>query len=172
MKKLSTPLKPSDIARLHAGEEILLSGTLYTARDQAHARLTTLLKSGRRAPFNIKEAVVYYVGPTPERKGEVIGSCGPTTAARMDHFTPCLMAKGLKVMIGKGKRGPDVVKAIKKYKGVYFAALGGCGALLRKKVRAKKLIAYKDLGPEAIYKLTVRDFPLIVACDCRGRQIF
>ncbi len=172
MKCLHTPLKASEIAHLRCGEEVLLSGTLYSARDQAHRRLIDSLKKRRKIPFNLKEAAVYYVGPAPPRKGEVIGACGPTTSGRMDSFTPYLMSKGLRVMIGKGRRNPEVVKAIKKYKGVYFSTLGGCGALLREKVTDSRLIAYKDLGPEAVYKITVEDFPLIVACDSKGRNIF
>jgi len=160
------------INTLKAGQEIILSGTIYTARDQAHKRLTETIKSGRRLPIELKGAIIYYCGPTQTPKGKIIGSCGPTTSSRMDAFTPLLLAKGLKVMIGKGARSKEVKEAIKKYKGIYFVTYAGCGALLSKFVKKAKIAAYSDLGPEAILKLEVKDFPLIVAIDANGRSIY
>ena len=163
MKKLNT---------LKVGQQINFSGAIYTARDQAHKRLAEAIKAGKRLPFELKGAIIYYCGPTKTPKGKVIGSCGPTTSSRMDGFTPLLLAKGLSGMIGKGARSQEVRDAIKKYKGVYFLTYAGCGALLSKYVLQAKTIAYRDLGPEAIVKLEVKDFPLIVAIDASGRSIF
>lgn len=163
MKKLNT---------LKAGQQILFSGTIYTARDQAHKRMVEAIKSGRRLPFELKGAIIYYCGPTQTPKGKIIGSCGPTTSSRMDEFTPFLLAKGLSGMIGKGARSKEVRDAIKKHKGVYFITYAGCGALLSKYVKQAKTIAYRDLGPEAIAKLEVRDFPLIVAIDANGGCVY
>ncbi|HTZ11095.1 MAG TPA: FumA C-terminus/TtdB family hydratase beta subunit [Candidatus Margulisiibacteriota bacterium] len=160
------------IERLKAGEEIKFSGILYTARDQAHKRLVEALKNGKKLPINLKEAFIYYCGPTKSRPGKAIGSCGPTTSARMDKFTPELLKHGLSAMIGKGARSQEVVKAIKRCRGVYFLTLAGCGALLSKYIRRISLAAYKDLGPEAIYRLEVKDFPLIVGVDSRGRSVY
>lgn len=158
--------------KLKAGDEILLSGVIYTARDQAHRRLVEALRCGKKLPFNVKGKVIYYCGPTRTPKGKVIGSCGPTTSSRMDAFTPALLKAGISGMIGKGRRSPEVRRAIKKYKGVYFLTHAGCGALLSQFVTSKTLVAYKDLGPEAIYQLTVKDFPLMVGLDSRGRSIY
>lgn len=163
MKKIST---------LKIGQEISFSGTIYTARDQAHKRMVEAIKAGKRLPFEIKGAIIYYCGPTQTPKGKIIGSCGPTTSSRMDEFTPLLLAKGLRGMIGKGKRSKEVRDAIKKHKGVYFVTYAGCGALLSRYVKSVKKIAYFDLGPEAISKLEVKDFPLIVAIDANGRSIY
>jgi len=163
MKKIST---------LKIGQEISFSGTIYTARDQAHKRMVEAIKAGKRLPFEIKDAIIYYCGPTQTPKGKIIGSCGPTTSLRMDEFTPLLLAKGLRGMIGKGKRSKEVRDAIKKHKGVYFVTYAGCGALLSRYVKSVKKIAYFDLGPEAISKLEVKDFPLIVAIDANGRSIY
>jgi len=157
MRKIHTPLDKKTIASLKVGDEVLLSGTVYTARDQAHKR---------GLKINLKQAVLYYCGPT---KG---GSAGPTTSSRMDNFTPGLLRKGLRVMIGKGERSREVKKAIKKYQAVYFIAPAGCGALLGKCIKKKKIIAYPDLGPEAIHKFEVKDFPLMVAIDYKGRDIY
>jgi fumarate hydratase subunit beta len=161
-----------NIDTLKAGQEIFLSGTIYTARDQAHKRLVQAIKRGKRLPFELKEAIIYYCGPTQTPKGKVIGSCGPTTSSRMDEFTPLLLKEGLKGMIGKGGRASEVKNAIKKNKGVYFITYAGCGALLSKYVKKARTIAYADLGPEAICKLEVKDFPLIVAIDASGRSIY
>ncbi len=157
---------------LKAGEELLFTGTLYTARDQAHKRLVAAIKKGRRPPMPMKGAIIYYCGPTKTPPGKIIGSCGPTTSARLDEFTPVLLKAGLKGMIGKGRRAKEVIAVIKKYKGVYFLTYAGCGALLSKYVKSVKPVAYKELGPEAIYKLEVKNFPLIVAIDEKGRSIY
>ncbi|MFA4843226.1 MAG: FumA C-terminus/TtdB family hydratase beta subunit [Candidatus Omnitrophota bacterium] len=157
---------------LKTGNEILFSGIIYTARDQAHKRLVEAIKKRKELPFNLKGAIIYYCGPTAAAKGKIIGSCGPTTSSRMDAFAPILLRAGLIGMIGKGGRSPEVIAAIRKYKGVYFLTYAGCGALLARYVRSKKLVAYPDLGPEAIYRLEVKDFPLIVAIDARGRDIY
>jgi len=163
MKKLNS---------LKAGQQIFFSGTIYTARDQAHKRMVEAIKTGKRLPFELKGAIIYYCGPTQTPKGKVIGSCGPTTSSRMDEFTPLLLVKGLSGMIGKGGRSKEVREAIKKHKGVYFITYAGCGALLSKYVKQAKTIAYRDLGPEAIVKLEVKDFPLIVAIDAKGGCIY
>lgn len=170
MKKIKTPLK--NIEKLKAGEEVLLSGTLYTARDQAHLRLIKLIEENKKLPFDIKGQVMYYVGPTPARPGAVIGSAGPTTSYRMDLLTIPLLKLGLKGMIGKGKRSKEVVDAIKKYKAVYFAALGGAAALLSQKITASEVIAFEDLGTEAIRKLEVIEFPLVVINDTIGNDYY
>jgi len=163
MKKMNT---------LKVGQELFFSGIIYTARDQAHKRLAEAIKAGKRLPIELKGAIIYYCGPTQTPKGKVIGSCGPTTSSRMDEFTPLLLKSGLKGMIGKGNRSQEVKKAIKKYKGIYFVTYAGCGALLNKYVKNVKKIAYGDLGPEAILKLEVKDFPLIVAIDVNGRSVY
>ncbi|MFC1645902.1 FumA C-terminus/TtdB family hydratase beta subunit [Candidatus Omnitrophota bacterium] len=168
MKKLVTPLKKEQIANLRVGDEVLLTGTIYTARDQAHKRLANT----SRLPLNLRDQIIYYCGPTNTPKGKVIGSCGPTTSSRMDKFTPKLLKAGLRAMIGKGSRSKDVIKAIKKHRAVYFLAPAGCGALLANKVKKAKVVAYKDLGPEAIRRLEIKDFPLIVAIDSKGRSIY
>lgn len=172
VKRINTPLNKKEIESLKTGEEILLSGTVYTARDQAHKRLVEAIKKGRRLPMDLKGKIIYYCGPTRTPKGKTIGSCGPTTSSRMDEFTPLLLRHGLSGMIGKGNRCQDVTKAIKKYKAVYFLAFAGCGALLSKYVKKVKPVAYQELGPEAIYELKVRDFPLIVGIDTKGRNIY
>jgi fumarate hydratase subunit beta len=172
MKKINTPLEKRQIASLKAGEEILLSGTIYTARDQAHKRLVEAIKRRQKLPIKLKGAVIYYCGPTKTPPAKVIGSCGPTTSARMDAFTPALLQAGLKGMIGKGARSQEVVREVKRSKAVYFLAYAGCGALLSKYVASARPIAYKDLGPEAIYRLEVKELPLVVAIDSRGRNIY
>lgn len=171
-RKIIFPCSGQELVSLKAGDEVLASGIIYTARDQAHKRVDEALKAGKKIPFDLKQAVIYYCGPTRNAPGKVIGSCGPTTSRRMDPFTPFLMSKGLRVMIGKGDRSPDVRKAIKKHKGVYFLALAGLGALIAGSVRKKRIVAYKELGPEAIYKLEIRDLPLIVGIDSRGRSVY
>jgi len=157
---------------LKVGQEIKFSGIIYTARDQAHKRLAEAIKKGKKLPINLAGAIIYYCGPTQTPKGKVIGSCGPTTSSRMDEFTPALLKAGLKGMIGKGFRSKEVIAAIKKHKAVYFLALAGCGALIAQYVRKATPVAYKDLGPEAIYKLEVKDFPLIVGIDSWGNNIY
>lgn len=157
---------------LKVGEEIFFTGTIYTARDQAHKRLVEAIKNKKKLPIDLKDAIIYYCGPTKTPKGRTIGSCGPTTSSRMDEFTPILLKAGIKGMIGKGARSKNVIEAIKKYKGIYFLTFAGCGALLSRFVKRAKIFAYKDFGPESIYKLEVKDFPLIVAVDSKGRNIY
>lgn len=170
--KLTAPLSKADAAKLRAGDTVLLSGTIYTARDAAHKRLCALAAEGKPLPFAIEDAVVYYAGPTPARPGGVIGSVGPTTSYRMDAYAPTLMDMGLTGMIGKGKRSPEVVESMKKNGAVYFGAIGGAGALLSQQVQKAELIAYEDLGAEAIRKLTVVDFPAVVVIDCEGNNLY
>lgn len=166
--KISPPLSEPLLHNLKVGDKVLISGTIYTARDAAHKRMSESVK----IPFDLKGQIIYYCGPSPARPGKVIGSAGPTTASRMDACTPELLKRGLKGMIGKGGRGKEIVRACKKYKALYFVATGGAGALLSKKIKRAKIIAYPELGAEAVYKLEVEDFPVIVAIDCRGRNIF
>lgn len=170
--RISTPLTKDIRSRLKAGDEVLLTGTILTARDAAHKRLCDIIKKGKKPPINFKDAVIYYTGPTPARPGRPIGSCGPTTSSRMDAFTPQLIGLGLGAMIGKSDRSQDVIDSMKKHKCVYFLAIGGAGALLATKVRSAKIILYQDLGPEAVYKLEVKDFPLLVGIDSKGRNIY
>jgi len=172
MINITTPLKEDVRKRLRAGDEVLLNGTILTARDAAHKRLFDLIRKGKPLPLNLKDSVVYYCGPTPARPGRPIGSCGPTTSSRMDDFTPVLMELGLGGMIGKGDRSDEVIAAIKKYKCIYFVAGGGLGALLSTRVKSSKVILFNDLGPEAVYKLEVRDFPLIVGIDSKGNNVY
>ncbi len=174
MKIISIPLKKSEIKNLKAGDEVLLNGIIYTARDQAHKRLVKDLGKGegKEIPFNIKGAVIYYCGPTARPKGNVIGSCGPTTSSRMDEFTPLLIKKGLTGMIGKGRRSKEIISAIKKHKAVYFRASAGCGALLSQYVISNRVVAFEDLGPEAICRLEVKNFPLMVGIDAKGKDIY
>ena len=157
---------------LKAGEKFIFTGILYTARDQAHKRLTEAISKGRKLPIDLKGQIIYYCGPTKTPRGKTIGSCGPTTSSRMDEFTPTLLKAGLKGIIGKGNRSKEVIAAIKKYKAVYFLTYAGCGALLSKYIKKVTPIAYKDLGPEKILKLEVKDFPLIVAIDTKGNNIY
>jgi fumarate hydratase subunit beta len=168
MKKISTPLTEDQIKSLKAGEPVLLSGILFTARDQAHKRL--IEKRGQA--HLLKGQIIYYCGPTATPKGKAIGSCGPTTSSRMDPFTPTLLRAGVKGMIGKGGRSQEVQAAIKKYRAVYFLAFAGCGALISKYVRKASPVAFKELGPEAIYKLEVKDLPLIVGIDAKGKSVY
>ncbi|MFH1440763.1 MAG: FumA C-terminus/TtdB family hydratase beta subunit [Candidatus Omnitrophota bacterium] len=172
MKKLNIPLDKKEIESLKAGDEILLSGLIYTARDQAHKRLAEAISKGDKLPVDLKGKVFYYCGPAKTPKGKIIGSCGPTTSSRMDEFTPAMLKAGLAAMIGKGARSKEVVKAIKKYKAVYFLAYAGCGALLSTYVTKANPIVYLDLGPEAIYELEVKDFPVIVGIDSIGKNIY
>jgi fumarate hydratase subunit beta len=171
MKRIQAPLDEKTITVLKAGDEVLLSGTILTARDQAHLKLCKMLEEKKELPVDLQRQVVYYCGPTPPGS-RVIGSCGPTTSGRMDSFTPALLEVGMKGMIGKGKRSPEVTAAVKKNKAVYFVAPAGAGAYLSEKVTASDVIAFKELGAEAIYRLEVKDFPLIVAIDCEGTDIY
>ncbi len=172
VKKITTPLTDDVVRGLKAGDTVLLSGKIYTARDLAHKRLVEALAKGEALPFEIKGAVIYYVGPSPAKPGRVIGACGPTTSYRMDSYTPTLMEAGLKGMIGKGNRSPAVIEALKRFCGVYFAAVGGAAALLAQRVKGAKVIAYEDLGPEALQELLVEDFPAIVVNDCYGADLY
>ena len=162
MRKIFLPLTKDIIKTLKPGELVLLTGPVLTARDAAHKKLTDTLKRLKKIPVSLKGETIYYTGHTPNRKGRVIGSCGPTTSSRMDPFTPLLLRHGLLGMIGKGERSKEVNVAIKKYKAVYFITIGGAGAYLSEKVKTAKVIAYKELGPEAVYRLIVKDFPVIV----------
>jgi len=170
--RLKTPLTDEDVGKLKIGDRILLNGVIYTGRDAAHKRLSDLLKEGKELPFDIRGQIIYYVGPTPARPGQVFGSAGPTTSYRMDAYAPALIEKGLKGMIGKGMRSDAVKEAIKKHQAVYFAATGGAGALLAKKVKKAEVVAYEDLGPEAIRRLEVEDLPVIVINDVRGNDLY
>jgi len=172
VKKLRPPLTEADARSLRAGEEVLITGVVYTARDMAHKRLCQSIEAGRQLPFELEGAVIYFVGPTPARPGRVIGAAGPTTSSRMDAFSPKLIAHGLRAMIGKGYRGSEVRDALKKYGAVHLSAIGGAGALLSKHIVSAEVIAYEDLGTEAIRKLQVVDFPAIVAYDCYGNSVY
>ncbi len=170
--RLSAPFNKDDIKDLKAGDKVLLSGTIYTARDAAHKRMAECLEKNGSLPFDVRGNVIYYLGPSPARPGQVIGSAGPTTAGRMDKYTPDLIKLGLIGMIGKGRRSKEVIDSIKEYGAVYFAATGGAGALLSKCIKSSEILSYEDLGTEAIRKLTVEDLPLIVAVDPEGRDIY
>ncbi len=172
VKHLQTPLSEEVIAGLKTGDRVLLSGVVYTARDAAHKRLVTLIKEGKNLPFDIEGQIIYYVGPAPAPPGRPIGAAGPTTSSRMDPYAPILLAHGLKGMIGKGKRSREVIEAIKRFKGIYFIAPGGAGALLALCVRQAEVIAYPELGAEAVYKLVVKDLPLFVGNDIYGNDIY
>jgi fumarate hydratase subunit beta len=170
--RLKTPLSDEDVESLKIGDRVLISGIVYTGRDAAHKRLFDLLREGKDLPFNIKGQVIYYVGPTPSKPGQIFGSAGPTTSYRMDAYSPSLIERGLKGMIGKGMRSDAVKEAMKKYKAVYFAATGGTGALLAKRIKKAHVVAYDDLGPEAIRMLEVEDFPVIVVNDVKGNDLY
>lgn len=172
IRKITTPLKDKVIEQLKAGEKVFLSGYIYTARDAAHKRFLEALGEGLKLPFDIKEQVIYYSGPSPAPPGRVIGACGPTTSSRMDAYAPTLISLGLKGMIGKGKRSQAVKDAMKLYRAVYFGATGGAGALLSKSVVSSEVIAYEELGPEAVRKIEVRDMPLFVINDIYGGDLY
>ncbi len=171
-KKLRSPLTEADIRSLEAGDEVLISGVVYSARDMAHKRMCETIEAGKKLPFKLAGAIIYFVGPTPARPGRIIGAAGPTTSSRMDKFSPILIAHGLRTMIGKGYRDEKVREALKKYGAVHLATLGGAGALLSKHITAAEVIAFEDLGTEAIRKLQVVDFPAIVAYDCHGNSVY
>jgi fumarate hydratase subunit beta len=173
MKSITTPFTKEISASLQAGDHILLNGTVFTARDAAHKRLFEIIKRSERLPLNLSEQIIYYTGPTPAPPGRVIGAAGPTTSSRMDKYTPELISQtGLTGIIGKGNRSDQVIDSFIKYRCTYFAAVGGAGALLSQCIRKCEPMLYEDLGPEAIYKLEVRDFPLIVAIDSRGNNLY
>ena len=170
--RISAPLDDAAIEKLRAGDRVLISGVMYTARDAAHKRLIELLNAGKELPLDLKGQIIYYVGPTPEKPGEVIGSAGPTTSGRMDAYTPRLIELGLKGMVGKGARSKEVRDSIVAHKAVYMAAVGGAAALIRRSIKKAEIIAYEDLGPEAIRRLEVVDFPAIVVNDVYGGDLF
>ena len=169
---IQAPLSDHIVEGLRIGDQVLISGTIYTGRDAAHKRLEEHLKAGDPLPFDLKGQIIYYVGPTPAKPGKVIGAAGPTSSYRMDVYAPLLLARGLKGMIGKGFRGQSVIEAMKKYKAVYFAATGGAGALLSNRIKKAEVVAYEDLGPEAIRRLEVEDFPVIVVNDIYGGDLY
>lgn len=170
--RLTTPLTDDVVENLRIGQRVSLNGVVYTGRDAAHKRLVELIEQGKELPFDPRGQVIYYVGPSPAKPGKVIGSAGPTTSYRMDSYAPKLYALGIKATIGKGRRSPEVIKAMKQYKGVYLAAIGGAAALIARSIKAAKVIAYPDLGPEAIHELVVEDFPVIVVNDTLGGDLY
>ena len=170
--RITAPLSREAARTLRAGDSCLISGVIYTARDAAHKRLCELAAEGKELPLDVKDAIIYFVGPTPAKPGQAIGSAGPTTSYRMDAYSPTLISLGLTGMIGKGKRGPEVVAAMKDHGAVYFGAIGGCGALLSKCIKKAEVIAYEDLGAEAIRRLEVEDFPAIVIIDSEGNNLY
>lgn len=170
--RLKTPVTDEDIDKLKIGDSVLITGKIYTARDAAHKRLIDLIEKGESLPLDLKGQIIYYVGPAPAKPGYVIGPAGPTTSGRCDPYTPALLSLGLKGMIGKGTRSKEVRDSMKKHKAVYFSATGGAAALIAKNIKAVKIIAYEDLGPEAIRELEVEDFPVIVANDAHGGDLY
>ena len=171
-KYIETPLTKDKVKDLHAGDYVYISGTIYTARDAAHKRMTEELAEGKSLPFDIANQIINYLGPTPNREGQVIGSAGPTTSSRMDKYAPVLMDMGQTGMIGKGKRSTEVIESMKKNTAVYFAAVGGAGALLSQCIKKSKVIAYDDLGTEAIRELYVENLPVITVIDCQGNNMY
>lgn len=170
--RLITPLNKEKAAGLKAGDKVYLSGTIYTARDAAHKKLMGLIEKGEKLPFDLQEQIIYYVGPAPAKPGQVIGSAGPTTSGRMDPYAPALLDRGLMGMIGKGNRSEEVKKSIKRNGAVYFAAIGGAAALIAKSIKKAEVVAYPELGPEAIHRLEVVDFPVIVVNDAHGGDLY
>ena len=171
-KRITAPLTLETVKDLKAGDSVLISGVIYTARDAAHKRLCELAAEGKPLPFDVETSVIYYVGPTPAKPGQVIGSAGPTTSYRMDAYSPTLIKLGQRGMLGKGKRGPEVVEAMKENGAVYFGAIGGAGALLAKCIKKAEIVAYEDLGAEALRRLEVEDLPAFVIIDCEGRNLY
>jgi fumarate hydratase subunit beta len=172
IKEVTTPLSDADVEALKAGDRVRFHGVIYTGRDAAHGRLFPLLEKGEKLPIDVKGAVIYYTGPTPPRPGDAIGAAGPTTASRMDKFTPALLKAGLKGTIGKGYRGQPVKDALKQHKAAYFGSIGGAGAVLSEFVKKAEVVAYEDLGTEAIRRLEVAGFPAIVLYDCHGGDLY
>lgn len=170
--KLTPPLSDADVEGLRIGDRVLISGAIYTGRDAAHKRLTDLIQAGKPLPLEIQGQIIYYVGPSPAKPGRAVGAAGPTTSYRMDAYAPELIRLGLKGMIGKGARDQDVRDAMEEYKAVYFAAIGGAGALMAQAIKKAEIIAYEDLGPEAIRRLEVEEFPVIVVNDVRGNDLY
>lgn len=172
MRELTPPFSDETILALNAGDMVYITGNIYTARDAAHKKLAELIKAGEKLPFDFEGQVVFYAGPAPAKPGKPIGSVGPTTAGRMDLYSPLLISKGLKVMIGKGLRSPEVTRAIVTYRGIYFAAIGGAAALMAKCVKSARLIAFDELGTEAVRELVVEKLPVVVAIDSRGANLY
>lgn len=171
-KRITTPFTEEKVKDLKAGDSVLVSGVIYTARDAAHKRFVELLDKGEELPMNVKDSIIYYVGPSPAKPGKVIGSAGPTTSYRMDPYAPRLLDIGLKGMIGKGLRSKEVIESMKKNKAVYFAAIGGAAALMGKAIKKAEVIAYEDLGSEAVRRLEVEDLPLVVVIDAEGNNLY
>ena len=171
-KKITLPLTDEIIKDLRCGDSVLLSGTIYTGRDDAHMHLIKMIKAQEQLPIELKNLCIYYAGPCPAKPGKVIGSAGPTTSSRMDSMTPVLLDLGMKGMIGKGSRSREVIDSMKKNCCIYFAAIGGAGALLADRIKKAEAVAFEELGPEAIYKLEVEDFPVTVAIDCNGNNLY
>ncbi len=171
-RRIQLPLTRELSRTLHAGDQVLLSGTIYTSRDAGHKRMCEALARGEELPFDPTDATIYYVGPTPAKPGQVIGSAGPTTSGRMDAYAPRMMEAGARGMIGKGARLPEVIDAIREYEGTYFGAIGGAGALLAKSIKKSEIIAYEDLGAEALRRLEVEDMPLVVIIDSQGNNLY
>jgi fumarate hydratase subunit beta len=171
-KRIALPLTDETVANLKAGDDVLLSGTMYVGRDSAHKRIVEALDQGKPLPFDIRGQTIYYMGPSPAKPGQAIGSAGPTTSGRMDSYSPRLMAEGLRGMVGKGMRTPAVKEAMKKYRAVYFAAIGGAGALISKAIKKSDVIAYEELGAEALLRIEVADFPAIVINDIHGGDLY
>lgn len=170
--QITTPLTREAVRNLKAGDSCLISGVIYTARDAAHKRLCELVAEGKPLPMDIRDSIIYFVGPTPAKPGQAIGSAGPTTSYRMDAYSPILISEGLTGMIGKGKRGPEVIAAMKEHGAVYFGAIGGCGALLSQCIQEAEIVAYPDLGAEAVRRLVVKDFPVVVIIDSEGNNLY
>jgi fumarate hydratase subunit beta len=172
IKEITTPLSDADVESLKAGDRVRITGVMYTARDAAHGRLLPLIEKGEKLPIDVKGAIIYYTGPTPAQPGDVVGAIGPTTASRMDKFTPALLKLGLKGTMGKGYRGQSVKDALREFTGVYLGAIGGAGAVLSRHVKKLEIVAYEDLGTEAIRRLEVEAFPAIVLNDCHGGDLY
>ena len=172
IKKVTAPLTKEQLKDLHSGDDVLITGVIYTARDAAHKRLCELLAEGKELPFDVKDSIIYYVGPTPAKEGQAIGSAGPTTSYRMDAYSPAMIAAGETGMIGKGKRGPKVIEAMKKHGAVYFGAIGGAGAYLSRCIKKAEVVCYEDLGSEAVRRLEVVDFPAFVIIDSEGNNLY
>ncbi|KAB2952583.1 Fe-S-containing hydro-lyase [Heliorestis acidaminivorans] len=170
--KLTTPLTKEQSKKLKAGDQVLISGVIYTGRDAAHKKMIEAMERGEELPFDVKDTIIYYVGPCPAKPGQVIGSAGPTTSGRMDAYAPALIAKGLKGMIGKGLRTPEVISAMQEHSAIYFAAIGGAGALMARTIKESEVIAYEELGTEAVRRLVVEDFPAIVVIDSEGNNLY
>ncbi|MEW8960168.1 MAG: Fe-S-containing hydro-lyase [Moorella sp. (in: firmicutes)] len=173
MLRITTPLDETTARSLKAGDQVLISGVIYTGRDAAHKRMVETLRAGGELPVDLRDQIIYYVGPCPARPGKVIGSAGPTTSGRMDAYAPLLIReKGMRGMIGKGGRSPEVIKAMQEAGAVYFLAIGGAGVLMARHIKKANVVAYEDLGPEAIYRLEVEDFPVIVGIDAQGNDLY